>query len=184
MPRLSALLICVLFSLTLSHTYAADAPPKHKAVVAGNLTINPHDIIAIYRPIEQQAVAVFIGRPGQGIQAIVFKDVREAAAVFNDLWNNEEITKNPGDSDTRPLTRMVPKDAERKSATLILNVDRVLAFTWDSSHRAVRVYLDKPLLSPLVDPNTGDEHDSLEIQNVRDDSESIMAAYKLCLISK
>jgi len=185
--RIAAALFIV-FAFTSLSTFAAEGDPvvpnKRGPVVAGNLTINPRDIIAVYRPIEQQGVSVFIGRPGQAIQTLVFKDGREAGVVFNDLWNNDDITKNPGDDDNRPLTRMLPKTAERKSAVLILNIQRLLAMTWESNHRTIRVYLDKPMVALLIDPNTGDEHNHLEIENVRDDNDSIMAAYKLCVLPK
>lgn len=178
----------VLFALTAQFGQAAEGdaviPNKRGPITAGNLTINPHDIVAVYRPADRQAVAVYIGRPGQAIQSIIFKDAREAAAVFDELWNNEDVTKNPGDDDARPLTRMLPKTAERKSAILILNMQRVLAMSWESNHRGLHVYLDKPMVAVLIEPNSGDEHARLEIDNIHDDNDSIMAAYKLCILPK
>src|SRR4051794_2861025 len=84
---------------------AAIVEAKHKALVIGDVAINPSDIVAVYRPVEQEATAVFIGRPGHDIQTLIFKDAREAAALFEEIWKNNEITKDPGDDDTRPLTR-------------------------------------------------------------------------------
>jgi hypothetical protein len=159
---------------------------RHKPIVAGGLTVNPYDIIAVYRPVDQQGVAVYIGRPGQAIQAIIFKDSREAAAVFNDIWDNQDVTKDPGEDDARPLTRMRLKDAERKSATLIINVQRVLAVVWGSDHRQLRVHLDKLLANDVfTDPNgDGDGAPFLEIQSVHDEAEAVMAAYKACVYRK
>src|SRR3954469_17277393 len=95
------------------------APPAraagHKPVTAGTLTVNPTDIIAVFRPAEQQAVVVFIGRPGQAIQPVVFRESREATQVFDGLWDNVEVSKDPGEEDPgRPLTRMLPKGADRR----------------------------------------------------------------------
>lgn len=181
-----AIVLAVLVTALPARAAEGDAGPANKRapVVAGNLAVNPHDIIAVYRPSDQAGVAVYIGRPGQAIQTIVFKDAREAAEVFNGLWNNDDITKNPGDDDTRPLTRMLPKTAERKNAILILNIPRVLAVSWESNRRGLHVYLDKPMVAVLVEPNTGEERAHIEIENVRDDGDSIMAAYKLCLVGK
>ncbi len=183
---LTAFAVLFAFSAHFAHAAEGDVvvPNKRGPITAGNLTINPHDIVAVYRPADQQAVAVYVGRPGQAIQSIIFKDAREAAAVFNELWNNEDVTKNPGDDDARPLTRMLPKTAERKSAILILNIQRVLAMSWESNHRGLYVYLDKPMVAVLIEPNTGDEHARLEIDNIHDDNDSIMAAYKLCILPK
>jgi hypothetical protein len=151
---------------------------RHKPIVAGSLTVNPHDIIAVYRPVDQQGVAVYVGRPGQAIQAIIFKDSREAATVFNDIWDNQDVTKDPGEDDARPLTRMRLKDSERKGATLIINVQRVLAVVWESDRRHLRVHLDKLLANEvLTDPNgDGDGAPYLEIQSVHDEAEAVMAA--------
>jgi hypothetical protein len=160
--------------------------PRHKAIAAGNMAINPTDIIAVYRPFDQQAVALYIGRPGQAIQAIIIKDQREAANVFKDIWDNAEVTKDPGEDDARPLTRMRPKDTDRASATLIVNVQRILAVSWDADHRRVHVYLDKLLANEtLTDPNgDGDGAPYLEVQNIHDAAEAVMAAYKACILRK
>jgi hypothetical protein len=187
MRHFVAAFICVLFPFTLPCAPAAEgevAPNKRGPIVAGNLTINPRDIIAVYRPIEQQSVAVYIGKPGQAVQTILFKDSREAAAVFNDIWNNDDVTKNPGDEDPRPLTRMLPKTAERRAGVLVLNLQRVLAMTWENSHHNINIYFDLPLVAAFIEPNTGDEHHHLDIENVRDDNDSIMAAYKLSVLPK
>jgi hypothetical protein len=174
----SGLLLVALFG---SVARAADQKP----IVAGNVTFHPQHVVAIYRPVDQRAVAIYIGRPGQNIQTITIKDYREAAAVFNEVWGNDEITKNPGDSDARPLTRMLPKAAEGKTPTLLVNVDRVSAIVYDPSRRAAAVYLDRlDPYSPLVDPNSGEERDHLEIQNIRDEGEMIVAAYKACVLTK
>jgi hypothetical protein len=164
-----------------------DGPgPRHKPIVAGSITVNPNDVVAVYRPLDQQGLAVYIGRPGQAIQAIIIKDAREAANVFKDIWDNVEVTKDPGEDDTRPLTRMRPKEADRAGATLIVNTQRVLAISWDPDHRLVRVHLDKLLANEtLTDPNgDGDGTPYLEIQNVHDAAEAVMAAYKLSLLRK
>jgi hypothetical protein len=166
---------------------SGNAPgPRHKAIAAGTLALNPTDIIAVYRPFDQQGVAVYIGRPGQAIQAIIIKDQREAANVFKDIWDNVEVTKDPGEDDTRPLTRMRLKDADRAGATLIVNAARVLAISWDADHRQVRVHLDKLLANEtLTDPNgDGDGTPYLEIQNVHEAAEAVMAAYKACQLRK
>src|SRR4051812_2043766 len=76
--RVSAVVVvvaCVLGSL------AGSVQAAHKPITAGPLTVNPMDIIAVFRPAEQQAVVVFVGRPGQAIQPILFRDAREATAV-------------------------------------------------------------------------------------------------------
>jgi len=162
------------------------AGPRHKAIAAGNIAVNPTDIIAVYRPFDQQALALYIGRPGQAIQAIIIKDQREAANVFKDIWDNVEVTKDPGEDDARPLTRMRPKDNDRASATLIINVQRILAVSWDPDHRHVHVYLDKLLANEaLTDPNgDGDGTPYLEVQNIHDAAEAVMAAYKACFLRK
>ncbi|MDB5318370.1 MAG: hypothetical protein JWN40_1 [Phycisphaerales bacterium] len=162
------------------------AGSRHKPIVAGSLTVNPYDVIAVYRPQDQQGVAVYVGRPGQAIQAIIFKDSREAATVFKEIWDNAEVTKDPGEDDARPLTRMRPKGADRAGATLIVNVQRVLAISWDVDHRQVHVHLDKLLANELLtDPNgDGESLPYLEIPNVHDAAEAVMAAYKACLLKK
>jgi hypothetical protein len=40
------------------------------------------------------------------------------------------------------------------------------------------------MVATLIEPNTGEEHGHIEIENVRDDGDSIMAAYKLCIVGK
>src|SRR5438105_15875794 len=82
----------------------AAEPIRHKAIVVGNVAINPYDIVAVFRPIEQQGVAVYIGRRGHGMQAIILRDTNDAAAVFNEIWDNPDITKDPGNDDPRPTT--------------------------------------------------------------------------------
>ena len=171
--------------LLLLALFNAAALANQKPVVAGNLTFHPNHVVAVYRPVDQRAVAIFIGRPGQNIQTITIKDSREAAAIFNEIWKNHDITKNPGDNDARPLTRMLPKAVEGKTPTLIVNVDRIAAILYDPSRRATSVYLDRlDPYSPLIDPNTGDELDHLEIQNIRDEGEMVVAAYKACVLTK
>src|SRR5258706_8277965 len=172
---------------TLRADSGSDGPgPRHKPIVAGNITVNPYDIVAVFRPQDQQGVAVYIGRPGHAIQAIIIKDAREAATVFKEIWDNVEVTKDPGEDDARPLTRMRPKEADRASATLIVNVHRVLAISWDNDHREVHVHLDKLLANEtFADPNgDGDGAPYLEIPNVHDAAEAVMAAYKACLLKK
>lgn len=157
---------------------------QRKPVAAGNLTFNPHHVVAVYRPVDGRAVAVYVGRPGQNIQTITVKDYRDAAAIFNEIWSNDQITKHPGDSDARPLTRMLPKDSENKTPTLIVNVDRISAIAYDPTRRAASVFLDRlDPLSPLIDPNTDAETDHLVIQNIRDEGETIVAAYKACVLT-
>jgi hypothetical protein len=166
----------------------ADAPSdpgvaRHKPIAAGSLTVNPYDIVAVYRPAEQQGVAVYIGRPGQAIQTIMIKDAREAATVFNAIWDNAEVTKDAGEDDARPLTRMRLKDSDARSATLVLNVQRVLAISWDADRRAVRVHLDQPIASEPLPSPTGNRDGApyLEIENVHDAALAIMAAYRNCI---
>src|SRR3954466_8662550 len=94
---------------------AGSARAANKPITAGPLTVNPMDIIAVYRPAEQQAVVVFVGRPGQAIQPILFRHTREATQVFDGLWDNNELSKDAGDDDAaKPLTRMLPKGSERR----------------------------------------------------------------------
>jgi hypothetical protein len=162
----------------------ADAP-RHKAITAGSVTVNPQDVVAVYRPVDQQSVAIYLGRPGRGIQTIVIRDAKEAAAVFNEIANNAEVTKEPGEDDARPLTRLRPKDSP-KNPTIIANVDRVLAVVWDRDHRRARVYLDKLVAGEiLVDPNgRGDGADYLEVENVRGEADDLIAAYKACVLRR
>jgi hypothetical protein len=178
------LVIPALVGLLLLDARAAEGPGR-QVLVASSLMVNPNHVLAVYRPIENQAITVLIGRPGQAVQAITVTDVREAAAIFDSIWKNDQVTKNPGESDARPLTRMVPKDAEGATATLIVNVERVLAIKWDAGHQVANVYLDMPAgAAPLVDPNNADrEGDSLEITNERRQAEAVMEAYKACILA-
>ena len=121
----------------------AQAAPRHTDT-AGSHTLNPYHIGADYRPVENQAVAVLFARPGGALQTIVITDTRDAAAVFNALWGNERVTKDPGDSDARPLTRMAVKDSEPATPPLIINIDRILAIRWDANRRTPHRYHDKP----------------------------------------
>ena len=180
--RASALTIAALVaSLFAAGACAADGGAGH-TVTAGNLTLNPNHVVAVYRPVENQAVAVLLARPGGALQSIVITDVREAATTFDSLWNNERVTKSPGDSDGRPLTRMALKDSEPATPSLIVNVDRVLAIRWDPNRRVAGVYLDMPSPAPLYDPNTNQESDSLVIPNNRRQAESVIEAYKAAVL--
>jgi hypothetical protein len=156
---------------------------KHKPIAAGSLTLNPYDVIAVYKPFEQGGVVVYLGRPGQGIQAIIIKDAREAAAVFTAVWDNAEVTKDAGEDDARPLTRMRVKDSDARSATLVLNVQRVMAVSWDADRRAVRVHFDKLIANdPLPSLSGGnDGAPYLEIPNVHDAGLAIVTAYRNCV---
>ena len=156
---------------------AADAPARLKPVTAGPLTVNVRDVIAVYRPADGSSVGLLIAKPGGAIQQIVLKDFREAAQTFNDLWNNAEIAKDPGDEDARPLTRMLPKikegeDAAKRVATLLVNVDRLLGIAWDSDRRVAHLYVDRPAGAG------GDE----TLEMTREEAEGVIAAYKLCLV--
>ena len=192
MRSLLGVLVILTATAALCGTARADggdgsnAGPRHKAIAAGNLALNPTDIIAVYRPFDQQALAIYIGRPGQAVQAIIVKDQREASNIFKDIWENAEVTKNPGEDDARPLTRMKPKDSDRAGETLIINVSRILAISWDPDHRHVHVYLDKLLANEtFTDPNgDGDGAPYLEIQNIHEAAEAVIAAYKACLLRK
>jgi hypothetical protein len=156
---------------------------KHKPIAAGSLTLNPYDVVAVYKPIEQAGVVVYLGRPGQGIQAIVIKDARDSAAVFNAIWENGEVTKDAGEDDSRPLTRMRVKDSDARSATLVLNVQRVMAVSWDADRRAVRVHFDKLIANDPLPSVSGENEGApyLEIPNVRDAGLAIVAAYRSCV---
>jgi len=171
-------------------TGAADAPARIKPVSAGPLVLNARDIIAVYRPADGSSVGVLIAKPGGAIQQIVLKDFREAAAAFNDLWNNAAVTKDPGDDDTRPLTRMQLKlkegeDPTKRVATLVLNVDRVLAIAWDSDRRVAHLYVDRPAAgTPAAAGAAGAAAASADetLEMTREEAESIIAAYKVCLV--
>jgi hypothetical protein len=179
----AAAVVASILSLALLAPVALGA--EGKPVVAGNLTFNPQHVVAVYRPVPQGAIAIYLGRPGQNIQTIVIRDSREAAAVFDELWRNEKVTKSPGDDDGRPLTRMLTKEAEGKTPTLIVNVERVSAIVYDARRRVARVYLDRlDPLSPLLDPNADAEVDHLAIQDVRDEGEMVAAAYKACVLGE
>jgi hypothetical protein len=174
---------CVVWAVTGAALSARAA--GHKPVTAGNLTVNPTDIVAVFRPAEQQAVVVFVGRPGQAIQPIVFRESREATQVFDGLWDNVEVSKDPGEEDPgRPLTRMLPKGADRRLATLLVNVNRLLAVAWDSERNVLRVYLDKPIAMPLLEPNTGEEIAYLSVPNIRQEAQAVLNAYQACTYAK
>ena len=180
--RVAAVVVVWVASCVVLSTGAlpATAAERNRPVTAGNLTVNPRDVVAVYRPFEQQAVVVFVGRPGQAIQPILFRDVREATAVFDGLWDNSEWAKDAGEDDAgKPLTRMLPKGSERRLATLLVNTSRLLAVAWDSERNVVRVYLDKPIASPLLDPNTGEEVAYLSVPNIRQEGQALIAAYKM-----
>jgi hypothetical protein len=177
-PLQAAVFILASFPV-LAHAQAA---PRH-TVTAGSLTLNPYHIVAVFRPVENQAVAVLFARPGGALQTIVITDTRDAAAVFNALWGNERVTKDPGDSDARPLTRMALKDSEPATPALIVNIDRVLAIRWDANRRTANVYLDMPAPPALLfDPNTNQESDSLVILNNRRQAEGVLEAYKAAVL--
>jgi hypothetical protein len=181
--RVSAVVVVVAWSFLGS--LAPFATAAHKPITAGPLTVNPADIIAVFRPAEQQATVVFVGRPGQAIQPILFRDIREATAVFDGLWDNNELSKDAGDDEAgKPLTRMLPKGSERRLATLLVNVNRLMAVAWDSEQSVVRVYLDKPIAMPLMEPNSGAEVAYLSVPNIRQEGEAVIAAYKTCTYTK
>jgi len=181
--RVSA--VVVVMAVCFLSSLAQPARAAHKPITAGPLTVNPMDIIAVFRPAEQQAVVVFVGRPGQAIQPILFRDSREATQVFDGLWDNNELSKDAGDDDAaRPLTRMLPKGTERRLATLLVNVNRLMAVAWDSELSVARVYLDKPIAMPLMEPNSGAEVAYLSVPNIRQEGEAVIAAYKLCTHTK
>lgn len=174
-----------LLSALLCGTLSAPVQAKHKPLTIGNLTVNPSDVIAVYRPVDQQAVAVYIAKPGGAVQTVIFKDFREAGVIFDEMWKNPDVVKDPGDDDARPLTRMMPKDAEKKAPTLIVNVERVLAMAWDTNHRYIRIYIDRPVIpTPLYEPNSGEEMQFLMVENIRQEADQVMAAYKACVYQK
>jgi hypothetical protein len=153
-------------------------PQLRKPVAAGNLTLNPNHIVAVFRPVEHQSVTVLVGRAGQAVQVIHVQDGPEATAVFEALWKNDKVTKDAGESDARPLTRMTTREADQAGAlpALILNVERVLAVKWDPNRRVANVYFDLP--APV-----GDDGEGLEIPNDRGQAESVVAAYKACVLA-
>ena len=159
----------------------AEPGGARRPVTAGSLTLNPNHVLAVFRPVEHQSVTVLVGRAGQAVQVIVIQDGPEATAVFEGLWKNDRVTKNPGESDGRPLTRMQVKDAEGNGGggvlpALIVNVERVLAVKWDSQRRVANVYFDLP--APA-----GDGAEGLEIPNDRGQAEAVVAAYKACALA-
>jgi hypothetical protein len=167
---------------TLPVLTRAQAAPRH-TITAGSLTLNPYHVVAVYRPVENQAVGVLLARPGGALQSIVITDTRDATAVFDTLWKSERVTKDPGDSDARPLTRMTAKDSEPAAPALIVNIDRVLAIRWDPNRRTANVYLDMPSPpAPIYDPNTNQESDSLVILNNRRQAEGVLEAYKAAVL--
>lgn len=171
-----------LFVLAFAATAFAQ---KHKPIVAGNLVVDPRYIVAVFRPVDQRELAIYIGKPGQAIQSILVNDVRDAATLFEAIWNNDAIVKNPGDDDARPLTRMVLKDAERKIPTLIVNVDRILALTYDPNRREASIYLDRPSVeSGFEDPAEKRYVPFLRINDVRDEALQVVNAYKACVYVK
>ncbi len=181
-PRLFlAIMVCVAASVAS----AQERTTRAKPITAGSVTLNPYHVVAVFRPVDQRSVAVLVAKPGQNLQTILIKDYRDAATVFSEIWGNEQVTKDPGEVDaSRPLTRMMLKEAEGKTPTLIVNVDRVLAIAYDANRRSAAIYLDRldPFI-PLVDPNTNDELDHLVIQNIRDEADVVVAAYKACIVT-
>jgi hypothetical protein len=167
---------------------AGDDRPRHRPVVAGEMVVNPYDIIAVYRPAGQQTVALYLGRPGQDIQVVFFHDARMAANIFSDLWNNNDITKDPGADDAKPLTRMLIAGTQGTTATLIANADRIMAVVREPNHQFVRIFFDKPnAVVPVAEPGAGtgpSDKNYLEIQNIRDEADAVMAAYKACLCNQ
>jgi hypothetical protein len=158
---------------------------KTKPIVAGNLVVDPRYIVAVFRPVDQRELAIYIGKPGQAIQSILVADVREATILFDAIWNNDAIVKNPGDDDARPLTRMVLKDAENKIPTFIVNVDRILALTYDPNRREASIYLDRPSIeSGFDDPTEKRYVPFLRINDVRDEALQVVNAYKACVYNK
>jgi hypothetical protein len=157
---------------------AADAPAtKIKPITAGPLTLNPRDIIAVYKPADGSSLGILIAKPGGAIQQIVLKDFREVAQTFNDLWSNADVAKDPGDDDAKPLTRMLPKvregeDAAKRVPILLLNVDRILGIAWDSERRVAHVYVDRPAGAG------GDE----TLEMTREEADGVVSAYKMCLV--
>jgi hypothetical protein len=153
-------------------------PQLRKPVAAGNLTVNPNHLVAVFRPVEHQSVTVLVGRAGQAVQVIQIQDGPEATAVFESLWKNDKLTKDPGETDARPLTRMMTREADQAGAlpALVVNVERVLAIKWDPNRRVANVYFDLP--APV-----GDEGEGLEIPNDRGQAEAVVAAYKACVLA-
>ncbi|HYE20308.1 MAG TPA: hypothetical protein VEA69_17810 [Tepidisphaeraceae bacterium] len=174
------LLVLLVVGGAFGRARAADGlPVKFRPVAAGPLVLNPRDVIAVYRPADGSSVGVLIGKPGGAVQQIVLKDFREAAAVFNELWNNQQWVKDPGDEDARPLTRMLvkPKQGEedaKRVPVLIVNADRVLGIGWDSDRRVAHVYIDRaPGAAAGAD-------ETLEL--TREEAEGVIAAYKMAMV--
>ncbi len=171
--------------LTVLMLTTAALADKTKPIVAGNIVVDPRYIVAVFRPVDQREVAIYIGKPGQAIQSIIVSDVRDASALFDAIWNNDQITKNPGDDDARPLTRMVLKDVEQKIPTLIINVDRVLGLTYDPNRRAATIFIDRPTMDMGFDePTNGKYVPNLTISDVRDEAQQVVNAYKACVYNK
>ncbi|HEY7119305.1 MAG TPA: hypothetical protein VH475_22130 [Tepidisphaeraceae bacterium] len=177
-------LTCAVLALVTLVAPAALAE-RHKPVTAGNLTLNPAEIVAVFRPVDQQAVAILVGRPGQALETIIFRDAREASQIFNELWDNNDLCKDAGDEDAaKPLTRMIPKGSDRRLATLLVNMERLVAVAWDTEHRVACAYLDRPIATALVDPNTGEQLDHLVVPNTRQEAEAVLAAYRASVYLK
>ena len=184
MPRRAPQLVTLLALLAFAPACFAEGK-RHKTITVGPLMVNADDIIACYRSSEQQPVEVFIGKPGHAVQVIIFTDFREATACFDAMWTNNEVTKDPGDDDGRPLTRMKIKDSARGPTTLICNISRVLAMVHHPDSRDVHIFLDRGAIAlPLPDPVNNIERDFLEIKNGNGEADIVMAAYKECLGEK
>jgi len=184
MSRRALRFVTVLALLAFAPACFAQAK-KRKTITVGPLMVNADDVIAVYRSSEQQPVEVFIGKPGHAVQVIVFTDFREAQSCFDALWNNAEVTKDPGNDDARPLTRMKVKDSARGPTTLICNVSRILAMVHHPDSRDVHIYLDRGAVAfPLPDPVNNTERDFLELKNSNGEADIVMAAYKECLGEK
>ena len=82
------------------------------------------------------------------------------------------------------INSALQKLAERRLATLLVNVNRLMAVAWDSDRNVTRVYLDKPIAMPLLDPNTGEEIAYLSVPNIRQEGAAVIAAYKACTHAK
>ena len=183
--RLPPAFCAAVFVMTTLLTTAAfaDSKARHKTITVGSLMIIADDVIAVVRSSEQQPVEVFIGKPGHAVQVILFRDLREAQAVFTDLWDNREVTKDPGDDDARPLTRMKLKDSARGPTTLIANLSRLLAIVHHPDSREIHIYIDQGAVAfPLPDLTNNDaERHFVEIKNNNGEADIVIAAYKECV---
>ena len=167
--------------LMIAEFSAAQNPPKQKPIVAGDLVVNPQDIIAVYRPAAlPSTVFIYMGHPGDVAQIIRLDDATRASATFDAIWGNAAITKDPGDDDARPLTRMLPKNSERKAPTLVANSKRILGMLRDPNRRVVRVFLDMQVAATLQ----AQQYSCLEIDNGREEGELVLAAYRECVVGK